>query len=158
MGESGEKKKIVYIVTCAGENPDRATLPFMLATAWTPFTSLLPLLWVGLLVYAFGIGMLFKALKAIVETEPDGLFLSGPYRVSRNPLYVAATAVFLGICAATANILLLLYLVSSVLLQHWMILAEERMCKQRFRSSYETYMKDVPRYLPIFWREITKFF
>jgi len=124
-----------------------APYPFMLATAWTPFTSFLPLLWIGLLMYVFGTVLFFLTLKVIVGAEPGKLFLDGPYRVSRNPLYVAATAVFLGICTATANILLFVYLVLSVLLQHWMILAEERMCKQRFPASYERYMKEVPRYL-----------
>ncbi|MFN3534607.1 MAG: DsrE family protein [Desulfatiglandales bacterium] len=30
---SDKKDKIVYIVTCAGENPERATLPFVMANA-----------------------------------------------------------------------------------------------------------------------------
>jgi|GEM_PF-584265 len=125
-----------------------ASYPFMLATAWTPFSSITPLLCIGLSIYVLGTVLFFMTLKVIVGAPPDKLFLNGPYRISRNPLYVAATAMFIGICVATANIVLFVYLAFSVLLQHHMILAEERICRQRYHSSYESYMGQVPRYLP----------
>jgi len=125
-----------------------APYPFMLATVWTPFTSILPFLCIGLLIYMFGIALFFLTLKVIIETPRGELFSSGPYRISRNPLYVAATAVYLGICIATANIILFLYLALAVFPQHFMIIAEERICKQRYHSSYGKYMEQVCRYLP----------
>lgn len=73
--------------------------------------------------------------------------MEGPYRFSRHPMYVSATAVFTGICLATASIILAVYLVIAVLLQHFMILAEERICKGKYNAAFEDYMKKVPRYL-----------
>jgi protein-S-isoprenylcysteine O-methyltransferase Ste14 len=87
--------------------------------------------------------------KVIKQTPYDQTFSTGPYRLSRNPLYVAATLVFAGICLATANPLLAGYLAFAVLLQHFMILAEERICREKYGNAFEGYMKRVPRYLKI---------
>ncbi len=121
--------------------------PFMIATAWVPLTSYLPLLYLGLLVYIFGMGLCAASLKVIIKTPPDGLFTAGPYRFLRNPMYVSVTAVFIGICSATANMVLAGYLAIAVLLQHFMILAEERICRLKYGASFDRYVRRVPRYL-----------
>jgi len=121
--------------------------PFMLATVWTPFTPILPLLYVGLLFYVVGMALFAASLKVIIQTPHDQPFSAGPYRFSRNPLYVAATIVFAGICIATANIVLVGYLTIAVLLQHFMILAEERACGEKYGNAFERYLRTVPRYL-----------
>jgi len=108
-----------------------APYPFMLATVWTPFTAKLPLLCIGVALYLLGMALFAVSLKIIIQTPPDEPFSNGPYRFSRNPLYVAATIVFAGICIATANIVLAVYLVIAVLPQHYMILAEERVCREK---------------------------
>jgi protein-S-isoprenylcysteine O-methyltransferase Ste14 len=87
------------------------------------------------------------SLTVIITTPPDKLFTAGPYRFSRNPMYVSATAVFIGICLATANIVLGGYLPVVILLQHFMVLAEERTCRAKFGESFDSYVKQVPRYL-----------
>ena len=128
-----------------------APYPFMLATVWTPFTSVLPLLYIGVALYLLGMALFAVSLKIIIQTPPDEPFSVGPYRFSRNPLYVAATIVFLGICFATANIMLAVYLAIAVLPQHFMILAEERVCREKYGIAFENYMKRVPRYLCNNW-------
>lgn len=76
--------------------------------------------------------------------------VTGPYRLSRNPLYVSVGLVFLGICLATANVVLSGILVLLLVLQHFMILAEERACLQTYGALYARYAETVPRYLVIF--------
>ena len=90
-----------------------------------------------------------STLRVIVQTPSDQPFSAGPYCFSRNPLYVAATIVYVGICLATANPVLAGYLAIAVWLQHFMILAEERICREKFGVVFESYMKRVPRYLKI---------
>jgi protein-S-isoprenylcysteine O-methyltransferase Ste14 len=124
-----------------------APYPFMIATAWTPFTTMLPLLCLGIVLYIIGMASFAVSLKVILETPQDEPFRSGPYRFTRNPLYVSATIVFIGICLATANIMLAGYLIIAVLLQHFMILAEERICREKYGMAFENYLKKVPRYL-----------
>ena len=124
-----------------------APYPFMIVTVWTPFTTTLPLLYLGISLYVIGMVLYTASLKAIIRTSSDELFARGPYRYTRNPLYVAATIVFMGICFVTGNILLAGYLAVAVVPQHFMILAEERICKDRYGSAFEDYLKRVPRYL-----------
>ena len=124
--------------------------PFMIATIWVPLIKLLPLLYFGLMVYMLGMAWCVSSLRVIIKTPPDEPFTDGPYRFSRNPMYVSATAVFSGICLATANFVLAGYLAMAVLLQHFLILAEERSCKEKYGRAYEGYMRKVPRYLFMF--------
>lgn len=124
-----------------------ASYPFLIATVWIPFTTILPLLCLGITFYLIGIALFAMALKVIFETPHNNPFCSGPYRYTRNPLYMAATIVFTGICLSTASIMLSCYLVIAVLLQHFMILAEEQACKEKYGMAFENYLKTVPRYL-----------
>lgn len=120
---------------------------FMIATIWIPLVSTLPMLCLGLLVYFLGTVLCVASLKVIIATSPDEPFTTGPYRFSRNPMYVSATVVFIGICLATASFLLAGYLAIAVLFQHFMILAEERTCRLKYGESFDRYLRRVPRYL-----------
>ena len=124
-----------------------APYPFMAATVWTPFTPSLLLLSFGASFYLVGMVLFVISLKAIIQTPHNALFSAGPYRFSRNPLYVAATIVFFGICLVTANFVFFGYLAVAVILQHFMILAEERICIEKYGAAFESYMQTVPRYL-----------
>ncbi len=127
-----------------------APYPLMIGTVWVPLTSILPVLCLGLLVYIVGMALTAGSLKVIIRTPSDEPFTAGPYRFSRNPMYVSATAVFIGICLATANFVLAGYLAIAVSLQHFMILAEERICKERYGRAFDDYLRKAPRYLFMF--------
>lgn len=121
--------------------------PFVIVTIWMPLTSTLSFLLPGLLIYFLGMAVLAASLKVIVETPPGEPFSKGPYRFSRNPMYVAATAVLLGICLTAANFALFCYVIVATVLQHFMILAEERICRLKYGASFDSYARRVPRYL-----------
>ncbi len=82
----------------------------MLATVWTPFTSLKAALYSGLVLSMTGLAVFLATLRVFIVTPPDASFSRGPYRIFRNPLYVAATMVFLSICVVTMNPLLFVWL------------------------------------------------
>ena len=124
-----------------------APYPFMIATVWTPFTTLKPALYAGLALYAAGAALYCATLRVFVTTPFDRPFSSGPFRMSRNPFYVGATLIFLGICVVTMNLLLLAWLVIMCVPQHFMILAEERVCREKYGAGFERYTEKVPRYL-----------
>lgn len=101
----------------------------------------------GLAVYGAGLVLLILSVVAFAAPASGGVNQTGIYRLSRNPMYVAYFLYFLG-CALLARSLVLLTLV--LLFQaaaHWIILAEERWCLQRFGEEYCSYMKRVRRYL-----------
>jgi protein-S-isoprenylcysteine O-methyltransferase Ste14 len=136
-----ERERLVTVIASL------APYPFMIVTLWLPFTSVFPLLCLGLVFCGFGLWFFAASVRVIKKTPPDARFTDGPYRLSRNPMYVSATFVFIGICLATANLVISIYLALAVLLQHYMILAEERVCREKYGSAFDRYLKTVPRYL-----------
>ncbi len=79
--------------------------------------------------------------------DPGGINRSGLYAFSRNPMYVSFFLYFLGVCMMTSSWLLLAVLAVFQVSVHFMILAEERWCKETFGEAYFTYLKTVRRYL-----------
>lgn len=76
------------------------------------------------------------------------LIPSGPYRFSRNPMYVAMTLVVLGLGIALNDIWVSLFAPVSLLLVHFIaVLPEERYLAGKFGESYRGYVARVRRYL-----------
>ena len=81
-----------------------------------------------------------KPTTAIVRT--------GPYRVSRNPIYLAFSLVQLGIAIWANSLWLLATLVVAVSLIHFMVIPrEERYLEQKFGLQYLHYKAAVRRWL-----------
>ena len=76
---------------------------------------------------------------------------SGPYSLSRNPLYFFSFLGLIGVCLAAQNIALMA--ISAVLFLAYyrsVILNEERRLLSLFGSDYILYMARVPRFFPRF--------
>lgn len=73
---------------------------------------------------------------------------SGPYRVSRNPLYVGMLALHLGIALLVPTFWGLVSFPLAVLFVLWgAILPEERFLRARFGEPYDAYRRRVRRWL-----------
>ncbi|MCP5804263.1 isoprenylcysteine carboxylmethyltransferase family protein, partial [Klebsiella pneumoniae] len=76
------------------------------------------------------------------------LIEEGPYRLSRNPLYVGLLALYLGIALVVPTVWGLLLLPAAVLLVWWgAIRPEERFLHERFGEPYDAYRRRVRRWL-----------
>jgi protein-S-isoprenylcysteine O-methyltransferase Ste14 len=72
----------------------------------------------------------------------------GPYRLSRNPLYVGLLALYLGLALLAPTFWGLALFPAAVLLVLWgAIRPEERFLHQRFGASYDRYARRVRRWL-----------
>ena len=120
--------------------------PFMIMTIWTAFTSVKQLLYIGLAIYVAGLMLYFATLRIFIQTPIAKRLSEGPFRLSRNPMYLSATLMFFGICVMTLDTVLSIILIVMFMLQHFMILAEERACRLKYGPAYEEYTKKVPRY------------
>ena len=60
---------------------------------------------------------------------------------------MSAALGFLGVCVSTRSPVLAAILVVLLVLQHAMILAEERACTRKYGEAYVAYARTVPRYL-----------
>ncbi|MDL9979043.1 methyltransferase family protein [Microbacterium sp. ASV49] len=73
---------------------------------------------------------------------------TGPYRVSRNPLYVGLLALYLGLALLIPTFWGLVLFPVAVLLTLWgSILPEERFLHEQFGADYDEYARRVRRWL-----------
>ena len=76
------------------------------------------------------------------------LIPSGPYRYSRNPMYVGMTLIQAGIGVALANVWILLLLAPTLwILKRDVIDKEEAYLQRRFGDAYLAYQNQVRRWL-----------
>jgi protein-S-isoprenylcysteine O-methyltransferase Ste14 len=72
----------------------------------------------------------------------------GPYRFSRNPIYLGLALIYAGVTLMLNTLWALLLLpVALVLLYFLVIQVEERHMRERFGDTYETYRRSVRRWL-----------
>ena len=84
--------------------------------------------------------------KLVLETE-------GPYAFSRNPQYVGAVAVYLGIAVGANSILggiSALWMICGLVAN---VFAEEPWMQEKFGAAYEEYCQRVPRFVPMRWKD-----
>jgi protein-S-isoprenylcysteine O-methyltransferase Ste14 len=76
------------------------------------------------------------------------LVTDGPYRVTRNPIYVGFVLIYFGVALVMTSLWLLLLLVPVlVILQNYVVLREEAYLEQKFGDEYRKYASRVPRWL-----------
>jgi protein-S-isoprenylcysteine O-methyltransferase Ste14 len=85
----------------------------------------------------------------ILPTQPTlALALDGPYRFTRNPLYIAAIGVAFGVSLWVDGVFPLVLLVPMTAILHWgIVLPEEQYLLKKFGPEYEAYRATVRRWL-----------
>lgn len=120
---------------------------FVPPSVGTPVGAMLVLLAVALFVTAV------RTLRAAGTPVPGNrpttaIVRTGPYRFSRNPIYLAFTLFHLGLAAWVGSLALLLTLVPAVALMALVVIPrEERYLTARFPSEYSSYRAAVRRWL-----------
>ena len=95
---------------------------------------------------------LFKFKRAGTTVRPDrpprALVIAGPYKFTRNPMYLGLAVAYLGIATAGQSVwaLILLPIVLTII-QHRAIEPEEAFLKRRFGGDYIDYTKQVRRWV-----------
>jgi protein-S-isoprenylcysteine O-methyltransferase Ste14 len=110
----------------------------------------------GWLLVAAGIGLAAASLglfarshtTIVPHASPRSLVTSGPYRLTRNPMYVAFTLAYLGVAALTGSIPALPMLaVPLAILTSIVIPFEKRRLRDLFGQAYDDYCARVGRWL-----------
>jgi len=113
-------------------------------------------IWAGVAFLSFGIVLgvssamsLRKGGTNISPAQPTtAIITSGPFRFSRNPLYIAGSLDFIGLSVIFNSLWGLLTFVPLLILMHYgVILKEERYLEAKFGESYRRYCSTVRRYL-----------
>jgi protein-S-isoprenylcysteine O-methyltransferase Ste14 len=113
-------------------------------------------LWLGLVLVLLALAILIpgrRTMKAagtnVRPTQPaTTIVTSGPFRYSRNPLYVGLTLLYVGLTLAFNTWWGLILLVPILITMHFgVVLREERYLERKFGEPYRQYRSSVRRYL-----------
>ena len=113
-------------------------LPLQLNTLW---------LYLGVLIFLFGLIIDVTALLTFREAKPYGPFTTGPYRYSRHPVYFGFFLIYISISLMTLSwIFLVITIISGI---YFLIVApeEERYCLQTYGKAYQEYLERTPRWI-----------
>ena len=121
-----------------------------------PFVFTKPLEWAGYVLVFTGLGVAFSAIgqfgKMHTTLDPHGpvsaIITSGPYRFSRNPIYLGFVCTLIGLPLALGNYWgaalspLLVILMAQLVIKH-----EEAYLEEKFQEVYTSYKSRVRRWL-----------
>ncbi len=121
----------------------------ILPSTATAFWSGVPLLLLSGALALWGKRSMKQAGTNINPLQPaTSLVITGPFRLSRNPLYLSLTLLFAGLSLIVNNLWGLIALVPVLVVLHFgVILREERYLEAKFGESYRQYRSQVRRWL-----------
>lgn len=127
----------------------QALLPLPLLPAGAAHIAAVPLFAAGIVLCIWSIGIFRRAKTSLVPVKPSAaLVLSGPYTITRNPMYLGLLCLYLA-AALWLNVpwALLLAPVVVWVVQRMVIEKEERYLEQRFGAAYYDYKARVRRWI-----------
>ena len=100
-------------------------------------------------IFAFALRQLRKAGTSLEPRKPTtAVVTGGPYRLSRNPIYVALSLAYLGLAVAADSPWAAALLVPALAVMHYGVIArEERYLEGKFGDEYLRYKASVRRWL-----------
>ena len=113
----------------------------------------IPLGWALLLLFTIWNGwalwLFARHETGLLPGQPTSALIEvGPYRLSRNPLYVGMLVLYLGVALLVPTFWGLALFPVAVLLVHWgAIRPEERFLRKQFGTQYDEYTERVRRWL-----------
>lgn len=129
----------------------------LLAAAWPPRPGLINLA-AGTVLLAAGTILNILAARCFQRravgicpfSETPALIEEGPFRLSRNPMYLGLVALSAGFTLVT-GVLANLWISAAyfIWLHHAYVMPEERFLRRQFGAAYERYAQRVPRWLVV---------
>ncbi|GAB4237526.1 MAG: isoprenylcysteine carboxylmethyltransferase family protein [Methyloligellaceae bacterium] len=111
---------------------------------------------IGLVICVAGFALCWQAVRRFADESTyieldkptTALVTVGPYRLSRNPIYVGLVLIYFGLAMALTSVWALILLPGLIwLLQKGVILPEEEFLEKKFGEKYRAYKRKVPRWL-----------
>lgn len=115
-----------------------------------------PFAYLGLLPIVFGVVLnlwadsLFKKNGTTVKPQemPTALLISGPFRISRHPIYLGMVAILLGEAVFLGSLIAFVFpLIFAMLMELFFIPKEEKNLEKAFGREYVDYKRRVRRWI-----------
>jgi len=112
--------------------------------------------WIGAALFAAGLTIVAGAFRLFsragtsipVDKPTTAIVTSGPYRFSRNPIYIALTAAYLGLAVAVDSLWAVVLLAAVLAVMRYGVIArEEAYLERKFGAEYRAYKARVRRWL-----------
>lgn len=150
------------------DHPDVVALPPFIYLAFLAAGLVLEFFWrthvftptvrltIGPLLFVAGMLLGFRAYRAFQRAETNvevykpanALVTTGPYRYTRNPIYISLTLAYIGGALLADSLWVLGLLVPVLAIIHYgVILREEQYLRSKFGATYERYQAAVRRWL-----------
>ena len=109
----------------------------------------MPCFSIGIVLCIWSIGLFRRSKTSLVPVKPTAtLVLHGPYKLSRNPMYLGLLCLYLAAALWLNNAWALLFVpLVVVIVQRLVIAKEEHYLEQRFGESYRQYKAQVQRWI-----------
>jgi protein-S-isoprenylcysteine O-methyltransferase Ste14 len=104
---------------------------------------------VAIALFSYAVGRFRAAGTPVPARKPTTVIVStGPYRFSRNPIYLAFSMFQLGLAIWVNSVWLMATLVGAVTIIHYVVIPrEEEYLERRFGAAYVDYKRSVRRWL-----------
>lgn len=115
-----------------------------------------PYTYLGVISIVFGIiiiiwaNVLFKKSKTTIKPHetPTSLEISGPFAISRNPMYLGITAILLGVAIVLGSLIAFIFpVIFIILIEIVFIPLEEKNLEKVFGKKYLDYKKKMRRWI-----------
>ncbi len=127
----------------------RVPIGFAFGALYLYFASPAPR-WFAPGVLLAGVGLALRVWAAGYLEKWVGLAISGPYRWTRNPLYLGSFVMGLGFCAASARpFLLAVFAILFPAVYLPVMRREEEELRAAYTAEFEIYRKQVPLFVPV---------
>jgi len=104
---------------------------------------------IGFALAAVSVRSFRRAGTTVVSGEPStALVVTGPYQVTRNPIYIGLVLMYFGLAVILTSLWVLLLLIPVLaILQRGVVEREEAYLERQFGEAYRKYQARVPRWL-----------
>jgi protein-S-isoprenylcysteine O-methyltransferase Ste14 len=115
-----------------------------------------PFTYFGILIIGFGFVLALWSRSLFLKNattlqpseEPTALVTSGPFRISRNPIYLGMASILFGVAVVLGTLVAFAFPVIFVtLIEFFIIPGEERKMEKIFGEPYRVYKKRVRRWI-----------
>jgi len=103
----------------------------------------------SLILAGWAVRRIWRARSSVLpHRATTALVTTGPFRITRNPLYLAMGLLLAGVAFTVNSLMMLLVIVPwTVVMRHGVIAREERYLEGKFGEDYRAYCRRVRRWL-----------